>query len=203
MFQSLQSSIKKLLPSSSLEPRAPERGKELKIVVVGGHQSGKTSLIERYVRQRAPSERYNPTVGIHWMVGKSSSGAWCKFWDASHAELGGPLEKCLFDGAKAVILTADVTNFSSVQAVDQWRESITLNRIDLELVPLFLFITKSDLSSSPLLSDEALSSYCARSQISGFFRTTAKDPRNVDRAFEMVVESVLAHEKVTERILER
>lgn len=205
MFGSFKSIkfVNKLLPISADSSRS--RRKDLKIVVLGGHQTGKTSLIERYVGHRQVSESYKPTVGIQLeKVQSKNSGVWVKFWDVSHAELGGPLEPIIFEGVDGVILMVDVTNFSTVQAIDLWRESISANKVDMEgLVPLFLFISKADLSPTPLLSDEALHTYCARSQIRTFARTTAKDPKNVERACEMVIEYILNHEKEVQTILEK
>jgi len=205
MFGGLKSIkfVNKLLPISTDNSRS--RRKDLKIVVLGGHQTGKTSLIERYVGHRAVSETYKPTVGIQLeKVQSKNSGVWVNFWDISHAELGGPLEPIIFEGVDGVILMVDVTNFSTVQAIDLWRESISANKVDMEgIVPLFLFISKADLSPTPLLSDEALHTYCARSQIRAFARTTAKDPKNVERAFEMVIEYILTHETEVQSILEK
>ena len=94
----------------------------LKMVFVGGHQSGKTSIVRILNRQKF-SEEYDPTIGIdqhkiRLEQSETKESLW--IWDVSHAELGGVHEPLIFHQAHGIVLVADLTNFTNIQAIDQW-----------------------------------------------------------------------------------
>ena len=94
----------------------------LKMVFLGGHQSGKTSIV-RILNKQKFSNDYDPTVGIDQHKirldhSETKESLW--IWDVSHAELGGVHESLIFHQAHGIILVADLTNFTNIQAIDQW-----------------------------------------------------------------------------------
>ena len=61
----------------------------LKYVFVGGHKSGKTSVI-RLLNKQPFESNYNPTIGIDTHKLKldiNENKIWLWLWDVSHAEL--------------------------------------------------------------------------------------------------------------------
>ena len=100
----------------------------LKMVFVGGHQSGKTSIVRILNKQKFSTE-YDPTIGIDQHKIRlehtdTKESLW--IWDVSHAELGGVHESLIFHQAHGIVLVADLTNFTNIQAIDQWYD-INLN----------------------------------------------------------------------------
>ena len=179
----------------------------LKIVFVGGHQSGKTSIVRILNKQKFSTE-YDPTIGIdqhkiRFDSSETKESLW--IWDVSHAELGGVHESLIFHQAHGIVLVADLTNFTNIQAIDQWLHSISvyLKRLmesqhlsinekhekdkkkqsketqNILIPRLYLLITKYDLSDEPILTDTQLHKFCKSNCIRAFARISSKcDKRN-------------------------
>lgn len=64
----------------------------IKLVFVGGHQSGKSAIVKVMNKEKFP-ENYVPTIGIDQYKVRldvsSDNTDWLWIWDVSHAELGG------------------------------------------------------------------------------------------------------------------
>lgn len=101
----------------------------LKLVFVGGHKAGKTSMI-RILKKRKFKTAYDPTIGIDChkiRMENSTNKEWLWLWDISHAELGSVHESLIFHQTHGIILVVDLTNFISIQAIDQWLHSISIH----------------------------------------------------------------------------
>jgi GTPase SAR1 family protein len=193
-----------------------------KLIVVGAPNSGKSSLIRRFV-QDTFSDVYFPTVGsdvytipltrAHALpVEPSSSSHTCKaaflkLVDVPLAELRGPHTSHHLRGAHGVICVADLTDFESFQALDEWRARISLENLP-ESPAFFLLLNKKDAaqqveitpSSTPTLSIPVQTFPKYRQPLTplqGMSSAAAIQRRHQAAALARVQESVLAARAVT------
>eukprot|EP01084_Bolivina_argentea_P089737 161860_1 len=173
-----------------------------KMVFVGGHASGKTSIVRTLKKQKF-SKEYDPTIycdqhKIRLEYTKTKEPWWIWIWDVSHAELGNVHEKLIFRQAHAIILVTDLANFGNIQAIDQWLHSISvyLKRLlelqtkdnnddknnDILLPRLYLLISKYDLLNDIILTDTHLHKFCKSNNIDAFARISSK----LDKRREML-----------------
>eukprot|EP01083_Nonionella_stella_P310130 1100742_1 len=134
LWKGLKGIVRKDSRASDFDYSVFSKEMTLKMVFVGGHQSGKTSIV-RILNRKKFSTEYDPTIGIDQHKirlenTESKESLW--LWDVSHAELGGVHESLIFHQAHGIILVADLTNFTNIQAIDQWMHSISvyLKRLD-------------------------------------------------------------------------
>lgn len=109
------------LKMSESEDEATER--QMKIVLVGDGQSGKTAIAHRYTTNQF-SKQYQPTTGVEFYLKRTtlpgSRDLALKLWDVSGAALSGRmLDKYVF-GAHAVMLVYDVANTTSFDNLAEW-----------------------------------------------------------------------------------
>jgi len=176
-----------------------QNDKILKVVILGGHQVGKSTLLRTYQKGNF-RPTYVPTVGIdihkirRRIPGKNQL---VQFWDVSHMELGCPQEKIIFHHVHGVFYCLDPSNFISVRSIDEWRGVFSKYQDVNNPVPCFLIFTKSDLASPnrPLLSNFQLKRFCGSSGIQGFVRLSAKDKVMVQNEFESMLNHCAAFAK--------
>lgn len=128
-----------------------------KVCVVGDFAVGKTSVVERFVRNQF-SEKYLTTVGVkvdtkqielpdldvsHKLV----------LWDVAGADRFGATEFAYLRGASGHIFVADGTRPTTLRAVRELREQIAMQFGSL---PCVLLVNKNDLRSEWGVSDEKM-----------------------------------------------
>ncbi|CAD5118643.1 DgyrCDS7330 [Dimorphilus gyrociliatus] len=104
---------------------------DLKIVLLGKENSGKTSLVERYVYDRfAP--KYQSTIGAAFgakkITPKGSSKAYVAgIWDTAGAERYEAMSRIYYRGARAAIVCYDITDDTSFDRVKHWVRELRKN----------------------------------------------------------------------------
>jgi small GTP-binding protein len=91
-----------------------------KIVVLGGAQSGKSSLLRRHIHKHfQPNEQ--PTLGLNVIIPTDADASDIQFWDASGQSRFNSLAFTSLSGADAILLCYDVCNLGSFLEVrDFW-----------------------------------------------------------------------------------
>eukprot|EP01084_Bolivina_argentea_P089738 161861_1 len=197
LWKGLRGIVKKNNNSSDIDYSVFSKEMTLKMVFLGGHQSGKTSIV-RILNKQKFSKEYDPTIGIDQHKirlehTERKESLW--IWDISHAELGGVHEPLIFHQTHGIILVTDLTNFRNIQAIDQWLHSISVylkrlletnkenkNNKEVLLPRLYLLISKYDLSNETILTDTQLHKFCKSNSIRAFARISSK----LDKRQEML-----------------
>nr|MDO8133557.1 Rab family GTPase [Candidatus Njordarchaeum guaymaensis] len=168
----------------SMEKGANTAESYFKIIVAGEADVGKTALVNRY----SMGEFVAPeTIGIDFSSksGKSAELGRFKFsiWD-----LGGEVrfrfilpEVC--KGAKGVMLLFDLSNPKTFKNLDEWVKVI---RSCMGNVPVLLVGAKADLQSK--VPEELIKRFVKERKLSGFVKVSAKQNKNVNEAFQKIIE---------------
>jgi len=116
-----------------------------KIIVVGDHNVGKTSMMRRYVEEKY-SDGYKATIGVDFMYQKFKIldvEFTLHIWDTAGQEQFKCVSRAYFRGASAVILAFDLGNPESLESAREWLEEV--KRENSSNLLIFLVGTKSDM----------------------------------------------------------
>jgi len=123
----------------------PEVALGEKIIVVGDHNVGKTSMMRRYVEDQY-SDGYKATIGVDFMYQKFKIldiEFTLHIWDTAGQEQFKCVSRAYFRGASAVILAFDLGNPESLDSAREWLEEV--KRENSANLMIFLVGTKSDM----------------------------------------------------------
>eukprot|EP01113_Clastostelium_recurvatum_P010455 TRINITY_DN15203_c0_g1_i1.p1 TRINITY_DN15203_c0_g1~~TRINITY_DN15203_c0_g1_i1.p1 ORF type:complete len:220 (-),score=31.64 TRINITY_DN15203_c0_g1_i1:84-698(-) len=165
-----------------------------KIIVVGDSGCGKTSLIHRYV-QGVFSDKLRGTIGVdfalkllHW---DTETNVTLQLWDVAGQERYGHMTGVYYREAVGAMVVFDVTRPPTFEAVEKWKRDLD-NKLGTDL-PVVLLANKSDLPETFLHGREhQMDTFCITNRLLNWFKTSAKDGRNVDTAFKFLIHHVLA-----------
>jgi len=116
-----------------------------KIVVVGDHNVGKTSMMRRYVENEY-SDGYKATIGVDFMYQKFKIldvEFTLHIWDTAGQEQFKCVSRAYFRGASAVILSFDLGHPETLDSAREWLEEV--KRENSSNLMVFLVGTKSDM----------------------------------------------------------
>ncbi len=161
-----------------------------KIVLLGEAQTGKTSIVYRFVNDTF-KKSYKSTLGVNLLkkdlevekYGETSA----QIWDLGGQESFRNLRKLYLEGAHGALLLYDVTNRETFEKLDNWVKSFEETRANK---PLLLIGNKIDLENSIQVSEEEGKEYASEHGFH-FIQTSAKTGDNVDKAFENLIKAVL------------
>jgi len=176
-----------------------------KILLIGNLNVGKTSLILRFADPDR-SEDYHPVIGMDLKLRTlklNDEVIRCQIWDTAGQERFKTITSSYYRGANGIFLVYDVNDRQSFTDLDNWLVDIRKN-IN-EGVPMLLIGNKSDSEKERQVSEEEGKVYAERLGIR-FVETSAKHTKNVDVAFEDLVNQLLvspqmsSHETVGTRL---
>ena len=129
---------------------------QIKILVLGQSNVGKTSLINRFATNRYNEER-RATIGVDFMTKRIKINKDitinCTLWDtAGQEKFEHSIGSAFYRGADGIILVYDCTYKPSLSQLNSWKSEIQL-RCDGE-VPTIVIANKADLKSDEF--DETL-----------------------------------------------
>jgi Ras-related protein Rab-7A len=165
-----------------------KRKQFLKVIILGESGVGKTSLMNRYVRNEF-SMRYKATIGADFMTKDimiEDKPITLQIWDTAGQERFQSLGAAFYRGADCCMLVFDATNEHSFERLDAWKREF-LAQADLrnpETFPFLLVGNKAeDLGdiSSPIFQSR-IKEWCSISI--PYIETSAKEGRNVEEAFQ-------------------
>jgi len=142
-----------------------------KVCMVGEFAVGKTSLTQRFVNNIF-SDKYLTTVGVKIDVA-SVDDTKLVVWDIAGRDSLSPLNANYLVGAAAVVLVADGTRASTVDALPDLKKTVEQR---IGSVPMIIAINKHD-NSNWLLSDEQSQKLAGMGVQS--MNTSAKEGENV------------------------
>ena len=157
------------------------------IIIIGDTSVGKTNLVSRFVKNEY-SEDFKPTIGadfftkIHTINNKNIN---VKFWDTAGQEKYRAIGSKFYKDANGVILVYDTTNKNSYENLNKW--VVELKEKAPPNLSVMLVGNKIDLIGDKEVSLEDGKRF---SEIYGFFflETSAKSGKNVEEAFNKLIE---------------
>lgn len=175
---------------SDQAPLGSERGfdKSFKVVVLGEHATGKTSLLRRLTYGEFDAE-YLPTIKPEKFEREyrfRSGVVRLVLWDAP-----GSMEEVdegFYDGAKAAVILYDVCRTSSLRGVRRWYE--TLSKFIRDKSNIWIVGNKIDLEASRIVGEENVKSEFGDIDFN-YFETSAKNGENVETLFRSILRRLI------------
>ncbi|KAH8689949.1 P-loop containing nucleoside triphosphate hydrolase protein [Talaromyces proteolyticus] len=122
---------------------------EAKIVVLGSQGVGKTSLVNRYVRNAFDPATTTSTVGASFVTKRvqdttSDTIVRLQIWDTAGQERFRSISRLYYRGANACLLCYDITDETSFKEMTGWLQELKSN-VDNSALVIHVVGTKSDI----------------------------------------------------------
>ena len=166
---------------------------KLKFVILGESMVGKTCLINRYISDKF-GERYLCTIGIDFQektIIKNNKTIKLQIWDTAGEERYRNITKSYFQACNGFIIAYDINNKESFEQVKFWIKQIAA--FSGEKTNCILIGTKSDLNERKV--EEQKGKDLAKKINCKFFETSAKLNKNINEAFDALIDDVLLNYK--------
>ncbi|KAJ0421107.1 P-loop containing nucleoside triphosphate hydrolase protein [Aspergillus carlsbadensis] len=123
---------------------------EAKIVVLGAQGVGKTSLVQRYVKNAFNESTTTSTVGASFVTKRvldstSDTLVRLQIWDTAGQERFRSISRLYYRGANACLLCYDITDEHSFQEMTGWLLELKKNLGDGDQIVIHVVGTKSDI----------------------------------------------------------
>lgn len=177
----------------------------LKVIILGDSAVGKTSLMNRFVKQEF-SQQYRATIGADFLskeIMVDNKLVTLQIWDTAGQERFQSLGVAFYRGSDCCVLVYDITSSKSFDSLESWREEFLnqANPKNPESFPFVVLGNKVDKETDrrvPLAKAQAW--VRSKSEIP-LFECSAKDSLNVDEAFQEIARRALKKEQQEETYL--
>ena len=169
---------------------------KIKVMLLGESQTGKTSFIQRYVKNNF-SLGYITTVGIDFQVKiltLNDKNIKLQIWDTAGQERFKNITKNYFQSSDGFIVAYDITSRNSFVNVSTWLKEITNNAP--EDTKKILIGTKCDLTNREVSTEEGQN--LASENKMQFCETSAKNDINVKETFEAIALEIMQSQENNE-----
>lgn len=156
--------------------------KELKIVLVGHTNVGKTCIV-RQATTGVFSEDSAPTLGASYvskLANVNGTEVRLQIWDTAGQERYKGMTPMYYRGAQTALIVYSVTDSESFESVDGWLNSLRENAEPD--ITLFLLANKCDCDSDRTVTTEQ-GQEKARSMGAHFYEVSAKTGQNIEDVF--------------------
>lgn len=154
---------------------------EIKVVLLGEANSGKTSLLTRFTR-----DKFNntvPTLTPESAIKSIGKTLKVRIWDVTGQDRFWSVARQLYRGAQGCLLVCDQSDRVSFVRLDYWLREMRSVQPDCTIL---LLCNKSDQPSR--VEDQELDQFCSDRNLIGWMRVSAKTGSNVQTAFQRLAE---------------
>ncbi len=161
---------------------------KLKIVIIGEHATGKTSLIKAFVEQKFSAD-YRPTIGTNIFIKKLDLGQdeiTLTCFDIAGQERWTSMRNIYYKGASAAILVGDLTRRSTFDQLEKFWVPDMMKHVG-EKIPMLLIANKSDLPRE--IGKEEVDKVAKDVGTTGTYETCAKTGAGVIEVFTAIAKA--------------
>ncbi|MHA1382867.1 MAG: Rab family GTPase [Candidatus Helarchaeota archaeon] len=162
----------------------------LKIILIGDHAVGKTSLLNKYIDQKFSLD-YKPTLGYNILKKEfqlsDKVSAVMNFWDLAGQEMFKTLQETFFEASNGVMIVYDVTRPETYKNLLNWYNDYQTKGTNKE-APGIIIGNKTDLEKK--VSTEQ-GKKIADEIGYHFIETSALTDQNVNEAFEYLLKKLV------------
>ncbi|XP_076860984.1 ras-related protein Rab-19 isoform X1 [Brachyhypopomus gauderio] len=170
-----------------------------KIILIGDTDVGKTCVVQRF-KTGMFSEKQQNTIGVDFTVRTLNiEGKRVKMqvWDTAGQERFRTITQSYYRSAHGAMIAYDITRKATFDSVPQWIHEV--EKYGATNVLLALIGNKCDLESERQVQFEEACSLAKEKEILVAMETSAKEAHNVDKAFELMAQELLAQNGLTVR----
>ena len=161
-----------------------------KIVLIGDSGVGKTNILSRYINNEF-SLATQSTVGVEFgskIIKKNGKVIKLQIWDTAGQERYKSITSAYYKGSKGAFVVYDITRKTTYDNIDKWIGELKTN--GSEDVLIMLVGNKSDLEEKREVITEEVEKK-AQEQKLAFCETSALNGKNVEYAFENLINEIL------------
>ena len=169
---------------------------ELKIIVIGNSNSGKTSFVNKWTKGTF-TDNYKATVvsEFSFKVFQFKDKYYrIQLWDLAGQDKNTHITKIFSKDSHGCLVLCDITNKETLNDTLKWKESVdeSARFIDGEIIPSVLVQNKIDLVDEESLKDEEeIKKFAEDNKYIGYFRTSVKMGIGVDECMEFLITNIL------------
>ena len=176
-------------------PDSKKFGVDIKIILIGNTSTGKTSIVDRYIKNIF-DEKPRATIAANFsykIIKKDETIFRLQFWDIPGQDRSPSLTSIFCRDAQGIVFCCDALNKKSREDILKWKKSLE-GFIDITNLPIILMENKCDLlGEEEKYNDniDELKIFSENNNFSGYFRTSALNGYNIEKAMDFLVNEVI------------
>ena len=160
----------------------------IKLLIVGDSNVGKTSILSQYLEVKCPSDHV-ATIGVEYRIKMFNYNNYkikLQIWDTAGQERFHSITNNFFRNANGILFVFDISDHASFEGAKRWvKEAEEIGEDYKQL----LIGNKCDLSKRKVNKEE-LKTFCDEKNIE-YFEVSAKENINIKEVFNKIVELLL------------
>lgn len=164
---------------------AAEKKTLYQIIVMGDANSGKTSLIEKYIKNSF-DETYKPSTMADYQTVEYPSTT-VQLWDTPGNAKDEMIRALPLTFANACVLVFDITNQTSFENLTTWLAEIRKTKSTL---PIMLVGTKLDLYTQRVVSNTDAAAFVGQYNLIGYREISVKIDEDFHKTFNAIIKRI-------------
>ena len=169
---------------------------ELKIIVIGNSNTGKTSFVNKWTKGTF-TDFYKATVvsEFSYKIFQYKEKYYrIQLWDLAGQDKNTTITKIFSKNAHGCLVLCDITNKETMNDTLKWKESVdeSARFLDGGILPSVLVENKIDLVEEDVAKEETeIKKFAEENKYIGYFRTSVKMGIGVDECMEFLITNIL------------
>ena len=170
---------------------------ELKIIVVGNSGTGKTSFVNKWIKDTF-DENYKATIVSEFsykIVEYKGKSYKIQLWDLAGMDQNICITKIFSKDSHGCIVLSDITDAKTLNQCVKWKNTVdeTTTFLDGTKIPAILIRNKIDLLENDDNNDdeEEIKQFCETNSFLKCFKTSAKMGTNIEEAMNFLISTII------------
>ena len=172
---------------------------ELKIIVVGNSGTGKTSFVNKWIKDTF-DESYKATIVSEFsfkVIDYKDKSYKIQLWDLAGMDQNICITKIFSKDSHGCIVVSDITNEKTLPECVKWKNTVdeTTKFIDDSNIPAILIRNKVDLLEENNDNDNddenMIKEFCEKNKFLRCFKTSAKTGTNIEEAMNFLISNII------------
>ena len=170
---------------------------ELKIIVVGNSGTGKTSFVNKWIKDTF-DENYKATIVSEFsykIIDYKDKSYKIQLWDLAGMDQNICITKIFSKDSHGCIVLSDITDQKTLNECIKWKNSVdeTTKFMDGTNIPSILIRNKVDLLENDDNNDdeEQMKEFCEKNSFLRCFKTSAKMGTNIEEAMNFLISTII------------
>ena len=170
---------------------------ELKIIVVGNSGTGKTSFVNKWIKNTF-DENYKATIVSEFsykIFDYKDKSYKIQLWDLAGMDQNICITKIFPKDSHGCIVLSDITDPKTLDISIKWKNTVdeTVRFLDGSNIPSILIRNKVDLLENEDNNDdeEQMKEFCEKNNFLRYYKTSAKTGINIDEAMNFLISTII------------
>ena len=170
---------------------------ELKIIVVGNSGTGKTSFVNKWIKDTF-DENYKATIVSEFsykIYDYKEKSYKIQLWDLAGMDQNICITKIFSKDSHGCIVVSDITDEKTLNECIRWKNSVdeTTKFLDGSNIPAILIRNKVDLLENQDNNDddEQMKQFCQEHSFLRCFKTSAKTGTNIEESMNFLISTII------------